>query len=97
MSVKTLNIAYFFLFSFNGLCTAIQLAFLNAEWSTMSSTSRFLVVTAIFQNWTGTMLAFMFKAINRVEHGKAIIGEDTQSWSKTDVQQTTIEKTTDKS
>lgn len=58
------------LFSINSLSTALVASFANAEWATLSPTSKFLLIVVVLQNWTGTMLAFLNKTISRVEKGQ---------------------------
>lgn len=78
-----LVIFYVCLFSFNSLSTAIVASFLNTEWSSLSSTSKFLLVVVVVQNWTGSMLAFFNKSLARVEQGKSFLETgDTQMITK---------------
>lgn len=77
---------YILLFSFNSLTTATVATLLNSNWSEMSTTNKFLAVVVILQNWTGVLLAFFNKSIQRAEQGKPIIPIDpssqTQMWQK---------------
>lgn len=61
------------LFSINALATAIVASFMNAEWSQMSPTSKFLLIIVVLQNWTGTMIAFFNKTLSRIEKGSFLI------------------------
>lgn len=58
------------LFSINALSSSIVASFMNTEWSTLSGTSKFLLIVVILQGWTGTMLAFFNKTLGRIEAGK---------------------------
>lgn len=58
------------LFSLNALASAIVASFLNVDWSTLSTTSKWLILVVIVQNWTGTLMAFFNKTLSRVEQGK---------------------------
>jgi len=58
------------LFSINALADVIVASFLNVEWSTISATSKFLIVVVIIKSWSGTMLAFFNKTLSRIESGK---------------------------
>lgn len=74
-------VVYVILFSVNALATAVICSFLNTEWSAISPTKRFLLVTVILQNWTGVLLAFFNKSINRAEQGQFPIPTgDTSQW-----------------
>lgn len=77
---------YILLFSFNSLATAIVASLLNSNWGEMSTTNKFLTIVIILQNWTGVLLAFFNKSIQRAEQGKPIIPIDpssqTQVWQK---------------
>jgi hypothetical protein len=58
------------LFSVNALADVTVASFLNVEWSTISATSKFLIVVVIIKSWSGTMLAFFNKTLSRIEAGK---------------------------
>lgn len=58
------------LFSINALASAILASFLNVDWSALSTTSKWLILVVIVQNWTGTLMAFFNKTLSRVEQGK---------------------------
>lgn len=63
-------IFYILLFTLNSLATSIIAAFMNVEWSALTSTAKFLLIVVILQGWTGTMLAFFNKSMSRIEEGK---------------------------
>lgn len=74
------------LFSINALSTAIVASFMNTDWAQLNTTSKFLLVIVVLQNWTGTMLAFFNKTLSRVEQGKFPIDTgdtDPQAFVKT--------------
>jgi hypothetical protein len=71
--VYKMVILYVFLFSVNSLATATVASFLNIDWGSMTKTSKFLVVIVIIQNWTGVLLAFFNRSIQRAESGQAIL------------------------
>lgn len=76
------------LFSLNSLCTAIVASFMNTEWSTLTPTSKILLITVVLQNWTGTLLAFFNKTMSRIESGKSPFESgDTQTFTKSSIQQ----------
>ena len=82
------------LFTINSLASAIILSFLNVDWSSLTATSKWLIVIAVVQNWTGTLMAFFNKTISRVEQGKFPIDTgDTnpQAFVKT-VTETTVQQ-----
>ncbi len=70
--IKYYRLAIFigFLFTVNSLASAIVASFLNTDWSSLSGTSKFLVIIVVFQGWTGTMLAYFNKTLTRLEAGK---------------------------
>jgi hypothetical protein len=84
-------ILYGVLFSVNALAGAIIASFINVEWSSLSGTSKFLLVVAVLQIWTGTMLAFCSKTVANVQKGRlpfvAPADGDTQQFT---LQQTTV-------
>ena len=71
-----LTVAYFLLFSVNALSAAIIASFLNTDWSALSNTSKFILIVVVIQNWTGTMLAFLYTTKSRVDKGESIIPTD---------------------
>lgn len=71
-------ILYILLFSINALATTIVASFLNVEWTELSTTSKFLVIVVILQNWTGVLLAFFNKSLQRVEQGQFPIQPDDE-------------------
>lgn len=77
------------LFSCNALFTAIVASFMNTDWSTLSPTSKFLLIVVVLQNWTGTLIAFFNKTIARIEQGKFPI--DTGDTNPTAFVKTTTE------
>lgn len=81
------------LFSINSLTTAIVASFMNTDWSTLSPTSKWLLVTVVVQNWTGTLLAFFNKTLSRIESGKSPFESgDTQTFTKTPTIETSSNK-----
>lgn len=58
------------LFSINALADVTVASFLNVEWSTISNTSKFLIIVVIIKSWSGTMMAFFNKTMARIETGK---------------------------
>lgn len=79
-----LTVVYFLLFSINSLALAIVASLMNAEWSELSHSSKFLVVVVIIGNWTNTMLSFINKTLHRAEQGKPLIETgDTTTITKT--------------
>lgn len=58
------------LFSINALSSTIVASFMNTDWSTLSGTSKFLLIIVVLQGWTGTMLAFFNKTLSRIEAGQ---------------------------
>lgn len=87
-------IVYILLFSVNSLCSATVASFLNVNWSALSTTAKFLVVIVILQNWTGVLLAFFNKSIQRAEQGKPIIPPDGKPNGGTDfLTKTAVEAT----
>lgn len=71
--VYKMVILYVFLFSFNSLASAIIASFLNTDWQQLKPTAKFILVVVILQSWTGTMLAFFNKSIQRAEQGQPFI------------------------
>lgn len=72
------------IFSINALADVTVASFLNVEWSTLSVTSKFLIVVVIIKSWSGVMLAFFNKTLARVEAGKnPFESGDTQTFTRT--------------
>ncbi len=84
---------YAFLYSVNALGSAIVASFMNVEWESLSSTSKFLLFVVILQSWTGTMLAFLNKTLARIQQGESPIPMgDTTMIVKTEATTTTTPK-----
>lgn len=89
-------IFWFCLFSVNSICSAILIALSNATWSELDPQGKFLIVIGIVFNWTGTIMAFVSKQASRIKQtGELFPAGDTQQFTRTDLQQTQITKTTD--
>lgn len=74
-------------FTANSLGTCIMVGLGNAVWSTMTQQSRFLMLIGIFVNWSGTMIAWMNRAISDLRRGRLPLppGSDTSMLKKSDV------------
>lgn len=58
------------LFTFNSLGTSIMVGLGNSTWSTMGLQNRFTMCVGIFVNWSGTMMAWMNRAITNLQRGQ---------------------------
>lgn len=66
-----LAILWFCLFSVNSLGTVIIAALQGAVWAQLSTQAKFLIITAIVSNWTGTIMAYVSKQAKRADAGQA--------------------------
>ena len=57
-------------FSLNALGTCIVASLTNVKWSDIDQQAKLLLVTVVFINWSGTMMAFLSKTVARLEAGK---------------------------
>lgn len=58
------------LFTFNSLGTSIMVGLGNSSWSVITTQSKFVMCVGIFVNWSGTMMAWMNRAISNLQRGK---------------------------
>lgn len=59
------------LFSVNSLCSCMVAALAGAgKWDALDGTAKFIIVICIIGNWTGTLLAFGSRAVERYLQGK---------------------------
>lgn len=77
-----------FLFSFNSLGSAIMVALAGTDWSASDKQTRFLIVVAIFVNWTNTMTAYLHKGMNVLADSTDLVSgikkiETTQTQTET--------------
>lgn len=68
-------IIMFALFSLNSLCTAIIAALTGTVWNELDGQAKFLIILAIFVNWSGTIMAFLSKAAQKMHI--PVLGDDT--------------------
>lgn len=68
--------AYFFLFSFVSLAFAIVTALYACRWVQLDHQDRLVVCLLIFGNWGTVMMAFLNKAVSRVQAGSLPIAPD---------------------
>lgn len=76
-------------FTASSLGTCIMVGLGNSVWATMSGQSKFLMVVGIFVNWSGTMTAWINRAISDLRKGKLPLppgsSSDTSMLTKSDV------------
>lgn len=72
--VVKMAVVWFCLFTVNSLCSAIMGCLAGAYWTNMSGQDRFVMIVAIIGQWTSVMMAFMYTAAARVQHGELPIG-----------------------
>ena len=70
MLAGRIAIIWFILFSFNSLFSSIIVGITGKYWSEIGSQDRFVIIIAILMNWTGLIMAFLFQAAKRVQHGE---------------------------
>ena len=75
-------ILWFVLFSLNALGTSIIASLTGAQWDELKGQQKFLICTAIFVNWTGTIMAYMSRAAKKIESGQLPF-DDTSFQTKT--------------
>lgn len=66
-----MQIAWFCLFSFNALCSAILTALAGTQWSDVDNQTRFMIAIGVAANWTNTIMALFSKAMSRVKDGES--------------------------
>ncbi len=72
-------IFWFFLFSMNALGTCVLASLTGTKWGTLDGQSKFLIIVAIFVNWSGTIMAFVSRAARRINQTGEIFPQgDTQ-------------------
>ncbi len=81
--VHRLLIAYVAFFTISSLCTSIPIALANNEWSDLSSTSKFMIITLILGNWSSNMLAFINKTLAKLENNKPLFENEKTSSTNT--------------
>lgn len=69
--LRWLAIIWGSLFSIGALGTSVLAALTGADWTRLNGQARFLIVVAIIVNWSGTMGAFISKAVARMRDGKS--------------------------
>lgn len=72
-----MTLVWFILFSVNTLCSSMMAGLAGKYWSQMNPEDRFIMVVAIVMNWTGSIQAFLYQAINRVQHGGGLLPPET--------------------
>lgn len=70
-------ILYFGLFSFNAWATSTLAALIGVKWEILTMQEKFLIAVAIVANWTGLVLVFVQKGMQRLVAGKPPINGDT--------------------
>lgn len=81
-----LAILWAFLFSLNALSTCIMVGLGNAVWDQMRLQAKFVLCLGVFANWSGTMMAYISKAVANIEHGKILPTNGENSLlTKTDI------------
>lgn len=71
--------AYFLLFSFVSLAFAIVTALYACRWVQLDGQDRLVVCLLIFGNWGTVMMAFLNKAVSRLQSGVLPISPDDTS------------------
>lgn len=79
-------------FTANSLGTCVMVGLGNSIWSQMTSQSKFVMCVGIFVNWSGTMIAWMNRAISDLRRGRFPFppgsSSDTSLLTKKDIPQT---------
>lgn len=65
-----ITIIWAVLLSLNALGTCIMIALQNAQWSMLNGQAKFLMVVAIWVNWSGAMIALAINSAKKIESGK---------------------------
>lgn len=74
-----LAIVLFVLFSVNALGTSILAASAGSVWSSLGTQEKFTICVAVVVNWTGTIMAFLSKAAQRIKAtGELLPSGDTK-------------------
>ncbi len=64
-----MQIAWFCLFSFNSLCSAILTALAGTQWNQVDAQTKWMIFIGVGANWTNTIMALFSKATARIESG----------------------------
>lgn len=85
-------VVWFSLFTVNSLCSSIMGCLVGAYWSNMAAQDRFMMIVAIVAQWTSVMMAFMYNAASKVQHGELpIVGGASEGTATTTTTQTKTE------
>ena len=83
-----LDVVYFFFFSTNALGIASMTALASSDLAMHPKMKWVLIGITIYTNWTNAMLAFMYKAQQRINQGRSFIpSEDTIQMTKEQTKQ----------
>lgn len=87
---------YVLLFTTSALASCLLASLIGATWATLDMQGKWMIVLAVFVNWSTTMMAFFNKAAQRVRSGELPIStDDTQLISRATVSKTsTVETST---
>lgn len=78
-------IVWFCLFTVVSLCTSIITALYQLRWEVLDLQDKLMVGLLVLANWGTVMMAFLSKAMSRVQHGEfPIESGDTQLLQRTE-------------
>lgn len=83
-----MQIAWFCLFTFSALGSAVMTALAGTNWSGADDQTRFMICVGVFVSWANTMMALFNKSMGRLADGQLPFS-DQQTTIRTSVQQET--------
>jgi hypothetical protein len=66
-----MQMAWFFLFSFNALCTSALSVLSGNDWANTDNQTRLMILIGVAGSWTNTIMALFSKAMSRVQEGES--------------------------
>lgn len=83
-----MQIAWFALFTFSALGSAVMTALAGTNWSGADDQTRFMICVGVFVSWANTMMALFNKSMARLRDGELPFA-DQETTVKTTIQQET--------
>lgn len=65
-----MQIAWFCLFTFSALGSAVMTALAGTNWSGADNQTRFMICVGVFVSWANTMMALFNKSMGRLRDGQ---------------------------
>lgn len=75
-TLRWLTLGLLILFSVNSLCTTIVAVMVDATWSDLTGTQKFIRYCLVAGNWTGTLIAFFTNTGKKIQRGETLFDDD---------------------